>query len=136
MSALEALDPIECAKRVLVARGDVQVAILFGSRARGTGSDSADLDLAVLAPGVDLLKLAAALSVATGVEVDVVSLADGSVPLLDAIVRDGVTLFERQRGAAAQWRATALGDLETDRPWYARMRDSWLKRVAEGGLGR
>jgi hypothetical protein len=43
-------------------------------------------------------------------------------------------VHERRRGTAATWRAHALADLETDAPWFARMRDAWLARVAARGL--
>lgn len=128
------VDPaIQKIRRHLGGRGDVHLAIVFGSRARGTAMPSSDLDVAVRAPGVDLLELAAELSRVSGHEVDVVALEDASVPLLGRIVREGVGVHEARRGALATWRARALADLETDRPWFARMRDAWLARVALHG---
>jgi hypothetical protein len=85
------------------------------------------------APGVDVLTLAAALSRVTGHEVDVVAVDEAGVPLLARIVREGVGVHEARPGALATWRAQALADLETDRPWFARMRDAWLARVAARG---
>ncbi len=121
-------------RSALHGRSDVKVAVLFGSGARGALSAGSDVDVAVLAPGVDLLSLAASLSVVTDREVDVVSLVAPPIPLLDEIVKDGVVVHEGGRGAGATWRAGALAMLETDRPWYARMRDAWLRRVAEHGV--
>jgi predicted nucleotidyltransferase len=120
--------------RFLRGRTDVGLAIVFGSRARGTATPASDVDVAVRGPGIDLLGLAADLSRATGLEVDVVDLEDAGVPLLARIVREGILAHEARPGAAARWRARALADLETDGPWFARMREAWLKRVAARGI--
>jgi predicted nucleotidyltransferase len=124
---------IQDLRRFLEGRADVRLAIVFGSRARGTATSTSDVDVAVHAPGVELLRLAADLSRATGLEVDVVALEDAGVPLLARIVQEGVCVHETARGAFATWRAHALADLEIDRPWFARMRDAWLARVASRG---
>ena len=121
-------------QRVLRGRPDVRLAIVFGSRARGTARPDSDVDVAVHAPGVDLFELGAALSRATGHEVDVVTLDDLGIPLLGRVVEEGVGVHEARPGALAAWRARALVDLETDRPWFARMRDAWLARVASRGV--
>lgn len=91
------------------------------------------MDVAVVGD-VDTFELAGRLSLAIGREVDVLDLSRASVPLLDAIVRDGVAVFERRPGAEARFRSRALVQLETDRPWYARMQQAWLKRVVERGI--
>jgi hypothetical protein len=88
--------------------------------------------VAVLAKNLDRLKLAADLSEAAGVEVDVVSLEDPGYPLLNALLPDSIVLHEGTRYAAADWRSRALLQAETDRPGYERMRDAFLKRLAEG----
>jgi hypothetical protein len=49
-------------------------------------------------------------------------------------VREGILAHEARPGAAARWRAQALADLETDAPWFARMREAWLRRVAARGI--
>ena len=90
--------------------------------------------MAVYAPGADLLALAAALSRATELEVDVVELSDASVPLLSRVLGEGIPVYERERGQLAAWRARALADLETDGPWFARMRDAWVAKVARDGV--
>jgi predicted nucleotidyltransferase len=120
--------------RALHGREDVRVALLFGSHARGTAGAASDVDVAVDAPSVDPLDLAAELSLSVGAEVDVVPLDDPGVPLLEALVRDGIVVHEGSPGAGARWRSHALTTLETDGPWYARMRDAWIRRVAERGL--
>jgi predicted nucleotidyltransferase len=123
-------------RRALAGRADIRLAILFGSQARGTARDDSDIDIAVDAPGVDLLDLAAMLAQAFDREVDVVPLDDPSIPLLEMLVRDGIVVHEARRGAGALWRSRTLATLETDRPWFARVRDAWLKRVAERGFSR
>jgi predicted nucleotidyltransferase len=121
-------------RRALAGRSDVRVAVLFGSEARCTAGPGSDVDIAVDAPGVDLLDLMAELSVTLEREVDVVALDDATVPLLERIVREGIVVHEGFRGAGALWRSRTLAMLETDRPWYARMRDAWLSRVSEKGF--
>lgn len=118
----------------LAGRTDVRVAVLFGSRARGTARVDSDVDLAVDGPDVDLLTLGAELGVALDCEVDVVELAEASIPLLEHLVRDGIVVHEGRRGAGALWRSHTLTTLETDRPWYDRMCEAWLARVARKGL--
>ena len=119
---------------VLAGRADVRVAVLFGSEARGSSRHDSDVDLAVYAPGVDLLALRATLTATLGREVDLVSLADATIPLLEHLVRDGVVVHEGYPGAGALWRSRTLATLETDRPWFTRMSDAWLARVADRGL--
>jgi predicted nucleotidyltransferase len=123
-------------RHALSGRKDVRVAVLFGSVARGAARASSDVDVAVDAPGADLLELAAALSEALSREVDVVPLEDATIPLLEQLVRDGIVVHEAYPGAGALWRSHALTSLETDRPWFARMREAWLARVRERGLSR
>ena len=118
-------------KSALAGRADIAVAMLFGSRARGNARADSDVDVAVLGD-VDRLELAALLSRATGLEVDVVNLAEAGYPLLSAIIQDGVFLHEGVRGAHAQWRSHALLQLDLDRGWYERMRDGYLAKLAKG----
>jgi predicted nucleotidyltransferase len=118
----------------LAAFPGIRLAILFGSRARGTEGAGSDVDVAVLGAGADAPEVAAALSQAVGKEIDVVPLEDPSIPLQEALVRDGVLVYEAEPGRYADWRSKTLASLETDRPWYARMRDAWLERVARQGL--
>ncbi len=78
--------------------------------------------------------LTADLSRATRLEVDVLDLEDAGVPILARIVREGIVVHEARPGAAARWRTQALVDLGTDAPWFARMREAWLSRVAVRGI--
>lgn len=113
----------------LQGRDDVRLALLFGSFARGRHTAESDVDVAVLAPRTDLFALAARLSLALEHEVDVVSLDSLGLPLLAAILRDGVIVHEAARGIGAAWRARALTILETDRPWWERMRAAQARRL-------
>jgi len=45
---------IQSFQQVLHARGDVALALLFGSRARGDASETSDIDVALLAPPTPL----------------------------------------------------------------------------------
>lgn len=122
---------IDGVTRALTGRRDVEVALLFGSRARGEHRQDSDVDVAVLGD-VDRLALAAELSRATGLEVDVVALEAAGYPLLTAIVEDGILVHEGVRSAYARWRSHALSQLALDRTWYARMRDGYLAKLAGG----
>ena len=136
LSSVKSEDPVIAPlKQALSGRKDVRLAILFGSRARGKARPESDADVAVLGEGLNLLKLATDLSLAAGVEVDVVSLRDPGYPLLNAVLRDGLLLHEGERGAAAMWRSRAWLQAETDRPWFERMRDAYLRHLAEARHG-
>jgi predicted nucleotidyltransferase len=126
----------EAVRVAAAATPGLELAIVFGSIARGRARPSSDLDVAILGD-VDAFEVGGRLSLATQREVDVVELTHVAIPLLDAILRDGTVVFERTRGAEGRFRSRALSMLETDRPWYERMQNAWLKRVAERGiLGR
>jgi predicted nucleotidyltransferase len=135
MSGAPAEEIVAALRSALRGRTDVRAAILFGSQARGRARPDSDVDVAVLAPAVDLLQLAADLGAALGKGVDVVELDLAFVPVVAEVIDHGIVVHEGVRGAAASWRARALCDLEIDLPWYRRMRDAWLARVAERGLG-
>jgi predicted nucleotidyltransferase len=122
------------ASRALTAFPGIDLALLFGSFARGDQRADSDIDLAVSGGAVDPLELAGVIARATGRDVQVVRLHEASIPLLESIIDDGIVLFEGHAGSAASWRARVLADLELDRPWYARQRDAWLKRVQERGI--
>jgi predicted nucleotidyltransferase len=119
-------------RAALSAESDVQLAVLFGSRAKGRQAPDSDVDLAVRAPGLDVLDLARRLSLALGFEVDLVDLDAAGYPMLRELVETGVLVAERSPGSAARWRAHALAALETDLPWYRRMRDAYLAHAARG----
>lgn len=121
-------------RRLLEGRRDIRVAVLFGSQARGTAGPSSDVDVALDAPGVDRLDVGALLSGALNIEADIIDLDDAPIPLLERVLKDGIVVHEARRGAGALWRSRTLATLETDRPWFARMRDAWLTHVREKGI--
>lgn len=121
---------------VLVERPEVELALLFGSRARGLARAASDVDVAVEGENVDRLALARDLSAAAGLEVEVVDLRRAGYPLLKALLRDGVVLHQGRPHAEAEFRTRAILQTETDRPWYERMRDGYLHHLAEAADGR
>lgn len=136
MSATDSTNELCAALSPVLLRHGVRLAILFGSRANGKARPTSDVDLALDADDAQFAVIAGELSSTLGLEVDVVSLKGVTIPLLEALIRDGIVVHEGRRGAGASWRSKALAELETDRPWYARTRDAWIARVAERGLGR
>ncbi len=108
----------------------MRLGLLFGSQATGKATALSDVDVAVDAPGVDVVDLAAELARALGREVDVVQLSEAGYPLLKRLLHEAVVVYEATPGAAAGWRAHAIATTETDRPWFERMRDAYLKRLA------
>ena len=133
MTATAAL--VEALRGALAGREGIQLALLFGSLARGEGGPDSDADVAVLGSDLDLLGLAADLSAAAGRQVDVVDVADAGYPLLRALLRDAIVLHEGHPGAGAAWRTRAILETETDRPWFERMRDAYLDHLAGGRRG-
>lgn len=114
----------------LAGRGDVHLALLFGSRATGRARPDSDVDVGVVAPGADLLQLAADLSRALGLEVEIVDLQRASVPLLDQVLRDGRVVHQGYRGAYGDWLGRTWMQQETDRPNYRTMRAAYLAHLA------
>jgi len=119
-------------REVLQGRQDVYLALLFGSQARGKARPDSDLDVAVQGENLDVLDLYRDLSLATRREVDVVDLSRVGFALLNAIVRDHVVIHQGRPGATGRWLSHAITQLETDRPGYERMRDAYLRKLANG----
>ena len=119
-------------REVLRDRQDVYLALLFGSQARGKARPDSDVDVAVLGENLDVFDLYGDLSLAVHKEVDVVDLSRAGFALLNAIVRDHVIIHQGRPGAAGRWLSHAITQLETDRPGYERMRDAYLRKLANG----
>ena len=132
---------LEDVRSVLERHPEVRLALLFGSRARDVAGPEADLDLAVerfRGQGLDRLGLMAELRKATGLDADVVDITPGrsiGYPLLNALNRDGIAIYEAERHAEAEFRTRALLQLSLDRPWYERMRDGYLDHLAAERAG-
>ena len=67
-----------------------------------------------------------------GLEVDVVDLREAGYPLLKSVLRDGLLIHQGRKGALGDWRSQAIARTELDRPWFERMRDGFLRKLAEG----
>jgi len=126
---------VETLRAALADRKDVELALLFGSRARGRFRPDSDVDVAYLGKEVDPLELGSHMTDVTRLEVQAVDISDPSYPLMQAVLRDGIVLRQGKPGALARWRSHAIAQLETDRPWFERMRDAFLNRLAQGRHG-
>ena len=88
-------------------RHGVKFAYLFGSRARGDAREDSDWDIAVYfgrrATVLDEAELAAELSRALGVEVDVVALDSATLDLVYTVLRDGVVIYSDDEEARRRW---------------------------------
>lgn len=119
----------------LQAHGEVELALLFGSQARGKARPDSDVDVAVVGRAVDTLRLAIELTDALGAQVDVVDLSDDPpFALLMAVLADGVKIHEGRPGAYGRFLSHSLMVLETDLPAYRAMQRAFVQRVAERGL--
>lgn len=114
----------------------VIAAWLFGSVARGTSRPDSDVDVAVLtgeaATGTvdDLrLDLTADLASAVGREVDLVILDRAPADLVHRVLRDGVSLLERDRSARIRFEVDA-------RNRYFDMTPIWREYRAARNEGR
>ncbi|MCP4656341.1 MAG: nucleotidyltransferase domain-containing protein [bacterium] len=126
---------VETLGEALTERPEVELALLFGSRARGTQREDSDVDVAVEGDRVDPFELAAHLSLKSGHEVDVVDLRRAGYPLLKAILREGIVVYQGRKGGEGRWRSQAIARVELDRRWFERMRDGFLRKMAEGFHG-
>ena len=127
---------IAALRPVVAAHTGVELALLFGSRARGQEDAASDVDVAVEGEGVDRLALARDLSAAVGLEVDAVDLRAAGHWLLVALLRDGVVIHRASPAAEARFRTRAMLQTAMDRPYFERMRDGYLRHLAEQADGR
>jgi len=120
----------------LASEAGVRAAFVFGSVARGKARPDSDVDIAVVGHGIDTLSLAATLGTALRCEVDVVEIGlQSPIPLLRSVLRDGRRIYERDGGAAAEFLSRARSVVELDGPAHDRMMQTFMKRVAERGVG-
>jgi predicted nucleotidyltransferase len=112
-------------RRVLLEGPPLQLAILFGSRARRSARPDSDIDLAILPvdSGLSLRDeglLVASLERATGAPIDLVRLDRAAPALRWRIARDGIVLLSSPSHVAPRFLARAgiehdeLRDLEID----------------------
>lgn len=120
-------------------RGDVRLAMLFGSRARGDARPGSDVDVAVHfevdagGQGLDHPRFAVAADLAglCGRPVDVIDLAVAPPVLAFAIASEGRLLFERCAGLSVAFRAGAY-DRYCDTARLRRVREQYLMREILG----
>lgn len=82
-----------------------------------------------------MLRLAAQLSLAAGREVHLVPLCDTALALRFAVARDGVLLWERRRGEFGRFRVRTSIERADIEALVARLRRSYLERVAAEAHG-
>jgi len=123
--------------RISLASVPLRIAVLFGSRARGSARADSDVDIAIL-PERDFTlgeenELAASLSSAVGVEVDLVRLDRADPLLAREVAVTGSVLFESRPGAFAAFRAGAISEWLDFEEMIAPHRTKFLARLAGAG---
>lgn len=117
---------------MLASRGDVELAVLFGSAAREAMDAASDLDLAVRWTGaepVDRKELFADIERAFGRTVDAVDLASAPPQLRFEIARNGAVIVERTEGAWVRERARAFIDWWDFRPIARTVHHAAIQRL-------
>jgi uncharacterized protein len=118
----------------LEAESDLLLAIAFGSVPAGAARFDSDIDVGVLArrplDAERKAELIRALAAATGRPVDLLDLGETGLPLLRTVLRDGRTLFCRDRAARARLVSRMLADVEDFLPLRERLlrerRERWI----------
>lgn len=113
----------------LAAHGDVMAAYLFGSVGRGGATATSDVDVAILlttAPlrTVDGLhgRLEGELERALGIPVQIVVLNRAPCDLIHRVLRDGILLVDRDRGARIRFEVDARNRYFDLQPFLRRYR--------------
>jgi predicted nucleotidyltransferase len=120
----------------ILASAPVDLAVLYGSVARGTAGPESDVDIGVtLLPGATLplherLDLGAALERALHREVDLVLLSDAT-PLLRSEAAQGECIYERTPGSFGDFVARAMLEWDDVRPHFVRCARAMM-RATEG----
>ncbi len=105
------MEPLDALRSALEADSAVQLAVLFGSAARGTLTGRSDLDVGVMGVSATRLPaLAVRLARAAGREVDLAQLETAPPLLRFEIARGGVLLLERSPDLWSDFRARAMVD--------------------------
>jgi len=120
------------------AQQGLELVVLFGSVATGQTHAKSDFDIAILPrTGVSMtlmqeLQLQHALSVATGLEVDLVRLDRATPVVKREVARNGIPLLERSPGAFSQFAANAALEYLELQPLLEQGRKRYLARVSAG----
>ena len=106
------MDSLKDLASALAADPDVQLAVLFGSAARGAPQRRSDLDIGVmgLRSTARLAALAVTLARTAGREVDLIPLETAPPLLRFEIARDGAVLLERTPYLWSDFQARAMVD--------------------------
>jgi predicted nucleotidyltransferase len=129
---------LDALRDALSADGAVAYAIVFGSRARGTGHAHSDTDIAIgLRPGAPrdpqtLGRLIARLEAAAGRSVDLVLLDEAPAPLAYRVFRDGRLILERDHDALVARKARAILDYLDFKPIEEQCAAGVLRAAARG----
>jgi predicted nucleotidyltransferase len=114
---------------------DLDLLVLFGSRAAGTPRSESDVDLAALVRDPSPARRRAVevqLARAAGVDTDVIFLDAAPPQLRFEIARGGVVVFEREPGRWARERARAMVDWWDWAPVARRIHASGVARARAG----
>jgi predicted nucleotidyltransferase len=128
---MEAIDPIRAA---LSRLPQVRLAVLFGSRARGTERASSDVDLGVLLhPSTAELRTQTEVELARAcpLRVEVIHLDHAPPQLRFEVARDGKLLLERDPGAWTNFKARAMVDWWEWAPTARRIHQAAIDRLRE-----
>jgi predicted nucleotidyltransferase len=128
----------EQVRAVLASRGDVELAVLFGSVAGGSERASSDVDLGVRwkhGTPADVDALLAQIERAVGRSIDLVELDAAPPQLRFEIARNGVVLVERIRHAWSAFRARAFVDWWDFAPIARIIHGAAVARLNEGERG-
>jgi predicted nucleotidyltransferase len=128
------MDATESIRAALSRLPQVRLAVLFGSRARGTAGPASDLDLGVLLdPSTPELKtrIEVELARASSVPLEVVYLDQAPPQLRFEISRDGVPLLERVPHAWVNFKARAMVDWWDWAPTARRIHQAALERLRD-----
>jgi predicted nucleotidyltransferase len=124
----------ELLRERLMARPDVELAILFGSAARGELRPASDVDLGLRLRCKDRgarHQLLADLERLVHRTLDVVDLDEAPPQLRFEIARDGKLVVERDEGAWSAFRARAFVDWWDFAPIARRVNQAALRRLQE-----
>ncbi len=125
---------LEKLRETLAAEPAVQLAVLFGSTARGRSSARSDVDLALrLVPETTQARRAVVATAGRAArrDVDIVDI-DTAPPLLRfQIARDGVLLVEREPRLWTRFKARAMLDWWDWAPTARKIHAAYLRRLRE-----
>ena len=132
------MDPLKDLTPALSADPDVQLAVVFGSAARGALTRGSDLDVGVmgLRSTPRLAALAVTLARTAGREVDLISLETAPPLLRFEIARDGAVLLERAPHLWTDFQARAMVDWWEWAPLARRFAAAAMARLqSQAGYG-